>query len=67
LPQIIAPILIIQAEHDEFVPKNSSSQIYESVSSTDKSIKWFDSDHAIIFAKIKLDLFANIVEFIKKL
>jgi len=67
LPQIIAPILIIQAEQDEFVPTYSSSQIYESVSSTDKSIKSFDSDHAIIFAKIKTDLFACVVDFIKKL
>ncbi|NVM56032.1 MAG: alpha/beta fold hydrolase [Candidatus Helarchaeota archaeon] len=66
LNRITAPILIIQGRDDEFVPRHSPTKIYENVSSTDKSITWFDSDHAILFSKIKIDMFLHVVEFLKK-
>ena len=63
---IMAPILIIQGHQDEFVPAQSPIRIYETVNSSDKTIRWFDSDHAILFSKIKLELFSSIVNFIRK-
>lgn len=67
LHRITAPILIIQGRHDEFVTNKSPTQIFENVSSTDKKIKWFDSDHAMLFSKSKMDMFNSIVEFLQKL
>ena len=66
LHRITAPVLIIQGHRDEFVTKGSPTHIFENVSSTDKTIKWFDSDHAILFSKIKIDMFSHVVEFLKK-
>ncbi len=66
LNRIMAPILIIQGHQDEFVPAQSPVRIHETVNSSDKTIKWFDSDHAILFSKIKLELFSGIVNFIRK-
>ncbi|MHA1130887.1 MAG: alpha/beta hydrolase, partial [Candidatus Helarchaeota archaeon] len=65
LARIVAPLLIIQGTKDEFVPKESPQIIYDNVSSTEKTIKWFESDHAILFSKIKEELFSYIVEFLK--
>ena len=66
LNQLKSPILIIQGNKDQFVPKSSPNFIYNSVSSTDKSIKWFDTTHEILFSKIKNELFSTITEFLKK-
>lgn len=66
LNRIISPILIIQGHQDEFVPAQSPVVIHEMVKSSIKTIKWFDSDHAILFSKVKLELFSCIVEFIRK-
>ncbi len=67
LHRITAPILIIQGEYDEFVTKNSPTQIFERVNSLDKTLKIYSSDHAILFSKIKIDMFSDIVEFLKRL
>ena len=67
LHQIIAPILIIQGKNDEFVSGNSPQVIYDRVSSLDKTIKWFDSDHAILFSKVKEEMFASVTEFITRI
>jgi carboxylesterase len=66
LNRIIAPILIIQGYQDEFVPAQSPVVIHETVKSSIKTIKWFDCDHAILFASIKNELFSIIADFIKQ-
>ena len=66
LHMIIAPILIIQGNNDEFVPENSPQEIYDNVSSLDKTIKWFDSDHAILFSSVKEEMFSSVAEFLMK-
>jgi len=67
LNKITAPILIIQGTRDDFITKQSPTQIFEKVRSTDKTLKWFDSDHAILFSSIKTDMFASVIEFLKRL
>ncbi|MDD1777320.1 MAG: alpha/beta fold hydrolase [Candidatus Helarchaeota archaeon] len=66
LNRIVAPILIIQGHRDEFVPAQSPVIIHKTVKSSIKTIRWFNSDHAILFSKVKLELFSYIVEFIRK-
>ncbi len=66
LTRVSAPILIIQGHADEFVPKESPQWIYDQVSSREKTIKWFESDHAILFSKAKTEMFFSITEFLRK-
>ncbi|MHA1233403.1 MAG: alpha/beta hydrolase [Candidatus Helarchaeota archaeon] len=65
LERIKAPILIIQGTKDQFVSKKDPVTILNKVSSTDKSIIWFDTTHEILFSKVKLDFFSKIVEFLQ--
>ncbi|TFG05175.1 MAG: alpha/beta fold hydrolase [Promethearchaeota archaeon] len=67
LNQITSPILIIQGTRDEFVTKQSPARIYEKVGSSRKTLLWFNSDHAILFAQIKTDMFKAVVDFLKQL
>ncbi|MHA1264542.1 MAG: alpha/beta hydrolase [Candidatus Helarchaeota archaeon] len=67
LSQITAPILIIQGTKDQFVPQSSPKWIYEKVSSPNKTLKWFDSNHEILFSKVKVELFTSIVEWMQKI
>jgi len=67
LHRITAPILIIQGIHDQFVPKSSPLKIYNEVSSSNKTIKWFDSNHEILFSKVKTEMFACIVDWMQNL
>ena len=66
LNRIVAPILIIQGHRDEFVPAQSPTIIHKTVKSADKTIKWFETDHNILFSAKKHELFSTIVEFIRK-
>ena len=67
LGRVKAPILIINATKDQYVPKSSPLKIYNTVNSTEKSIQWFESDHAILNSDIKTEMFSIIVDFLKKL
>jgi carboxylesterase len=64
LHRITAPITIISGSRDEFVPEESAQFIYDHVNSAIKSKKQFDSDHAILFSKVKSDMFSYITEFL---
>lgn len=66
LSKIVAPILLIHATNDEFVPQDSPKLIYEQVSSSQKTIEYIESDHAILFSQRKMELFTLIQEFLKK-
>lgn len=67
LHHISAPILIIQGRYDEFVTDWSPTYIYQNVSSTQKSIQWYETDHAILFAKQRLEIFKTIIDFLQHL
>lgn len=66
LNRIEAPILIIQGHRDEFVPAQSPTIIYKTVKSAEKVIKWFETDHNILFSTKKHELFSIIVDFIRQ-
>jgi len=45
LPEVRAPALILQSLKDETVNPESAQIIYDNISSTEKSIVWFDESH----------------------
>ncbi|WP_078429940.1 alpha/beta hydrolase [Alkalihalobacterium alkalinitrilicum] len=68
LDYIYAPVMVVQARHDEMIDTNSANIIYEHVESDKKAIKWYEnSTHVITLDKEKEQLHEDILQFLNKL
>lgn len=68
LDLVYAPILVVQATHDEVIDPQSAHIIYEGVSSDEKDLKWYDeSKHVITLGKEKEQLHQDIYAFLESL
>ncbi len=67
LKSVSIPILIIQGTKDPLVKHHSADFIYETVSSKDKEIYWYESDKHIIVTENCTEVYKNALSFIKKL
>lgn len=67
LKAISIPLLIIQGTQDPFVKRHSAELIYENVSSKDKKLFWYESDKHIIVTQNCIEVYKNIITFMKKL
>ncbi|MCH5586038.1 alpha/beta fold hydrolase [Shimazuella sp. AN120528] len=65
LNQIKVPALIIQSRHDETVNPSSATIIYNSISSQDKTLTWYEnSSHIITVDRERKKLFQEVEQFI---
>lgn len=65
---IYAPLLVVQATHDEVINPDSANIIYNEAQSHTKYIKWFDeSRHVITLDKERDQLHEDIYEFLEQL
>lgn len=68
LDLVYAPLLVVQATHDEVIDPQSARIIYEGVSSDEKDLKWYDnSGHVITLDKEKEQLHEDIYTFLQSL
>lgn len=68
LEKVTAPLLVVQARHDEVIDANSANIIYEHVSSEEKTIEWFErSSHVITIGEEKELLHEKIEQFLERL
>ena len=66
--EVLDPILVIQAEHDEMIDPQSANYIYDHVDSEQKDIKWYaNSGHVITIDKEKEQVFDDINDFLNTL
>ncbi|HET7629392.1 MAG TPA: alpha/beta fold hydrolase [Bacillales bacterium] len=66
LEDIRAPLLVIQAAHDEVIDPKSAEIIYERVQSEEKSLHWYDhSPHVITNGEEKDRLHEDILRFLQ--
>lgn len=65
---IYAPLLVVQATHDEVIDPDSATIIYNEVQSHTKDIKWYDeSRHVITLDKERDQLHEDIYAFLEQL
>jgi carboxylesterase len=68
LPEIDAPLLVIQSRNDEVIDSGSANVIYENAASERKQIKWYEkSGHVITLGPEKEDLHETVFEFLESL
>lgn len=67
LKEITGPMMIIQAIQDPLVKQHSAEFVYETISSKNKKIYWYDSDKHIIVTPDCLEVYKNILSFIKRI
>lgn len=48
LEALDTPILLLHGEHDSLIPLESSKEIYQHASSSDKTLKVYNSEHAVL-------------------
>ncbi|KMS30267.1 carboxylesterase, partial [Staphylococcus aureus] len=66
--EVLALILVIQAENDNIIDPHSAKYIYDHVDSDDKNIKWYsESGHVITIDKEKEQVFEDIYQFLDSL
>ncbi|ARJ52014.1 alpha/beta hydrolase [Staphylococcus lutrae] len=66
--EVIDPLLIIQAEHDEMINPDSANIIYDEAMSDDKRISWYkNSGHVITIGKEKDAVFEDVYQFLETL
>ena len=62
--EVLDPILVIQAEHDEMIDPQSANYIYDHVDSEQKDIKWYaNSGHVITIDKEKNKFLMTLMTF----
>jgi carboxylesterase len=67
LKQIEIPTLIIQSRHDETIDPNSATIIFNSISSEDKTLTWYEkSSHIITVDRERKKLFQEVEQFIAR-
>jgi carboxylesterase len=67
LKQIDTPALIIQSRNDETVNPSSATIIYNSISSKDKTLTWYEhSSHIITVDRERKKLFQEVEQFITR-
>ncbi len=65
---IYAPILVVQATHDQVINPNSANMIYDGVESLEKKMKWYEhSGHVITLDKEKDQLHEDVYDFLQSL
>lgn len=68
LDEIYAPMLVVQARHDEMINTDSAEMIYNKVESDQKQLKWYEnSTHVITLGKEKEQLHHDIYQFLEGL
>lgn len=67
LPQVEVPALIVQSRQDETIRSRSAKHIYETISSKNKHLSWYEkSSHIITLGKERKKLFHEVDDFIKQ-
>ncbi len=68
LDEIYAPTFVVQARHDDVVHPDSAKTIYDTISTAQKKLKWYEnSGHVITFDKEREELHEDIYEFLESL
>ncbi len=68
LPQVAAPILLVQAKRDTSVPASSVEDLFARVASKDKEILWLEkSGHIVIRDSEREVVFAAISDFVNRI
>ncbi|WP_436952857.1 alpha/beta hydrolase [Staphylococcus shinii] len=68
IDEVMDPLLIIQAEQDQMINKDSANIIYNESESDDKDIKWYaNSGHVITIDKEKELVFEDVYNFLESL
>lgn len=67
LPEVNAPILIIQSSHDHLVNPKSAQYIFDSIGSQKKELEWLNHSYHLFILDSKRELiFERIYQFIDK-
>lgn len=68
LSRITAPTFVVQARLDELIPIESANEIYQTIQSEKKKLKWYEqSTHVITHGKEKDQLHEDVCEFLDRL
>lgn len=68
LPDIEAPLLVIQSRNDDVIDPDSANIIYENASSEEKQIEWYEkSGHVITLGPEKEQLHEQVYQFLESL
>lgn len=68
LPNIEAPLLVVQSRNDNVVDPDSANVIYENAASSKKQIEWFEkSGHVITLGPEKQQLHQDVLQFLESL
>lgn len=68
IDEVMDPLLVIQAEQDQMINKDSANIIYNESESDDKDIKWYaNSGHVITIDKEKELVFEDVYNFLESL
>jgi carboxylesterase len=68
IDMIYAPIFVVQARHDQMINIESADIIYNTVESTEKTIKWYEESHHVITMDKEKDLLhEDILQFLNSL
>ncbi|MBR7552753.1 alpha/beta hydrolase [Allobacillus sp. GCM10007491] len=68
IDEIYAPTLVLQAEEDELINKDSANYIYEHVQADEKDIKWYEgAPHVITLSDYKDQVHEDIYAFLETL
>ncbi len=68
LPEIEAPLLVIQSRNDEVIDPDSATVIYDNAASEKKQIEWFEkSGHVITLGPEKEQLHEDVFQFLESL
>ncbi|TFB24311.1 abhydrolase domain-containing 18 [Filobacillus milosensis] len=65
---IYAPTLVLQAEEDEMINKDSANYIYDNVEADEKDIKWYEgAPHVITLSDYKEKVHEDVYNFLESL
>jgi carboxylesterase len=65
--RIKCPLLVLQSRHDQVVDPSASEAFYNAAASADKELQWFEnSGHELLLDQEKQQVFANVLEFLRK-
>lgn len=68
LKNITVPTFVVQARQDELIPIESADEIYNTIQSETKEIKWYEeSTHVITHGKEKEQLHEDVCAFLERL
>ncbi|PKR78038.1 carboxylesterase [Halalkalibacillus sediminis] len=66
--EIYAPTLVLQAEEDQMINKESANYIYENVEADEKDLKWYEgAPHVITLSDYKEQVHEDVYQFLESL